>query len=306
MRKQSGKRGCPVGTGGNREDLREGTASAVRLLAAGHGPRVHADRRRPVRGRGGAADARGGSGALALGVLVQSGAAPQVPARLGAGAGGGPAGGRAAGPRVRRPGLVERRHRRHRAPGLAAGAAGLAGVRPQGARLRAEQRGHHRADRYGAGQRRGEALARGRGRGRLGAPARPGPDGGALHPAAVLRAALGRGRPPRRGAQRRAGHRRRPLVPGLRRDRAVGALPGADLGGAAGGGHRGGPGRAGEAGLGRRVRRRGLVLLRTAALPGLFGEPDGERRGRRGAPGPARPQRAGPPGTAGPPHGGRR
>src|SRR6478609_672507 len=89
--KESGKRGCPVGTGGNREDLREGTASAVRLLAAGHGPRVHADRRRPVRGRGGTADARGGPGALALGVLVQSGPAAQVPARLGTGEGRGSA-----------------------------------------------------------------------------------------------------------------------------------------------------------------------------------------------------------------------
>src|ERR1051325_7164223 len=49
--------------GGNREDLREGTASALRLLAAGHRPRVHADPRRPVRGRGRAPDAGGGPGA---------------------------------------------------------------------------------------------------------------------------------------------------------------------------------------------------------------------------------------------------
>src|SRR6478735_1388299 len=105
--KESGKRGCPVGTGGNREDLREGTASAVRLLAAGHGPRVHADRRRPVRGRGRTADTCGGPGTLALRVVVQPGAAAQVPARLGTGEGGGPAGRGAARQGIRRPRLVE-------------------------------------------------------------------------------------------------------------------------------------------------------------------------------------------------------
>ncbi|CAM5595863.1 hypothetical protein SCALM49S_06061 [Streptomyces californicus] len=72
-------------------------------------------------------------------------------------------------------------------------------------------------------------LARGRGRGGLGPTARSGPDRGAVDPAAVLRAALGRGRPARRGAQRRAGHRRRARLPGVRRDRAVGAVPGAEL-----------------------------------------------------------------------------
>lgn len=46
------------------------------------------------------------------------------------------------------------------------------------------------------------AVARGRGRGRVGAAAGSRPDRGAVDPAAVLRAALGRGRAARRGAAR--------------------------------------------------------------------------------------------------------
>lgn len=71
------------------------------------------------------------------------------------------------------------------------------------------------------------------------------------------------------------------LVSRVRRDRAVGAVPRAHLGGASRSRHGGRPGRPGAAGVRRRVRGRGLVVVRTAALPGLFGEPDGERRGRR-------------------------
>lgn len=122
--------------GGNREDLRQGTASALRLVAAGDRPGFHADRRRPLRGRGSAADPRRGHGAVALGVLVQPGPAAQVPARLGTGTGRRTARGRAAGPGERSPRLVERRHRRHRPAGLAAGPPRLAGVRPQGSRRR--------------------------------------------------------------------------------------------------------------------------------------------------------------------------
>ena len=116
--------------GGNREDLRQGTAPALRLVAAGHRPRVHADRRRPVRGRGRAADPCRGPGAVAVRVLVQPRPAAQVPARLGAGAGRRAARRRAARPRDRGARLVERRHRRHRPAGLAAGPPRLAGVRP--------------------------------------------------------------------------------------------------------------------------------------------------------------------------------
>lgn len=81
------------------------------------------------------------------------------------------------------------------------------------------------AGRYGARQRGCTAVARGRGRGRLGSQAGPGADGSAVDPAAVLRAALGRGRPARRGAARRARDRGKPLVSRVRRDRAVGTLP---------------------------------------------------------------------------------
>ena len=107
--------------------------------------------------------------------------------------------------------------------------------------------GERRAGRHGARQRRRTAVARGRGRGGLGPQARPGPDRGALHPAAVLRAPLGRGRPARRRAARRAHHQRGPLVPRLRRDRALGALTRTHLGGPAGGRDRGRPGRPGAA-----------------------------------------------------------
>ena len=184
------------------------TAPALRLMAAGHRPRVHADRRRPVRGRGRAADTRRGPGALALRVLVQPRAAAQVPARLGAGAGRRPARRRAARPGDRRPRLVERRHRGHRPAGLAAGPAGLAGVRAAGARAVASAP-------------RGEPVGMDLGS----AAVRLSPEGEAevvwgrrldparievlSHPAAVLRAALGRGRAARRGAARRADHGRR-------------------------------------------------------------------------------------------------
>ncbi len=85
----------------------------------------------------------------------------------------------------------------------------------------------------------------------------------------------------------------------LRRDRTVGALAGAHLGGPAGGRHRVRPGRAGAARRGRRVRRRGLVVVGAAAVPHVLGVPDALRRGRRRAPRPPRPQRARPPGPLG-------
>ena len=290
--------------GGNRrEDLRQSAAPAVAHVAAGHRPRVHADRRRPLRGRGRPAHPRRRPGAVAVGVLVQPRAAAQVPARLGAGQDRRAAGRRPAGPPGRRPRLVEPRHRRHRAPGLAAGPPRLAGVRPADAGRRRRPR-RRAVGPAAAGQRRRTALARGRGGGGVGPQARPGADRGALHPAAVLRPPLGRGRAARRRAARRARHRprggRRGL-PGLRRDRAVGAVTRADLAGAAGGRHAGRPRRAGAAGRRRRIRRRGLVVLRTAAVPHLLREPDAHRRRLRGHPRPARPGRARPPRPPQPP-----
>ncbi|CAK7281093.1 hypothetical protein SGPA1_11886 [Streptomyces misionensis JCM 4497] len=289
----------PELAGGNREDLRQGTAPALRLLAAGHRPRVHAHRRRPVRGRGRTADPGRRPGTLAVRVLVQPGAAAQVPARLGAGPRRRTARRRPARPGVRRARLVERGHRRHRPPGLAAGPPRLAGVRAEGARGRRGRRG---TARHGAGQRGGTTLPGGRGRGGVGPPSGPRTDRGAVHSAALLRPALGRGRPARRRSARRAHHLHRAQLPGLRRDRAVGALARPDLGGAAGGGHRGRPGRAGAAGRRRRVRGGGLVVLGAAAVPDVQRVPDAVRRGRGGPPGPARPQRTRSPGPAGPSH----
>ncbi len=190
--------------GGNREDLRQGTAPPLRLLAAGDRPSVHLDRRRPLRGRGRPAHARRRPGAVALRVLVQPRPAPQVPPRLGTGPYRGPARRRAAGPGHRRPRLVERRHRRHRPPGLAAGPPRLAGVRAEDPRGRG---GLRRAVRDGARQRRRADLPRGGGRGGLGPAAGPGPYRGPVDPAALLRAPLGRGDPARRGSARRADHR---------------------------------------------------------------------------------------------------
>ncbi len=122
-------------------------------------------------------------------------------------------------------------------------------------------------------------LSPGGGRGGVGAAARPRPHRGAVHPPAVLRAPLGRGRAARRGAARRAEHRRRAHLPGVRRDRVVGALAGADLGGAARGRVRGRPGRAGTARLRRRVRGGGLVVVGAAAVPHVLGVADAVRRG---------------------------
>ncbi|CAG7604849.1 hypothetical protein SBRY_10763 [Actinacidiphila bryophytorum] len=278
--------------GNDVEDLRTSAAPAVADLAPGHRPGVLADRRRPLRRRGRTADPCRRPGAVAVRVLVQPGAAAQVPPRLGAGQDRRAAGRRPARPARRRPRLVEPGHRRHRAPGLAAGPPRLAGVRPAdaGRHRLAQRRGVRAAP---AGQRGRTALARGRGRGRVGPQARPGAGRGALHPAALLRAALGRGRAARRGAARRARHRRRARrrvgLPGLRRDRAVGALTRPDLAGAAGGRHPGRPGRAGTPGGRGRLCRGGLVLLGTPAVPHLLREPDAHGRRDRGAR-PARPR----------------
>ena len=168
--------------------------------------------------------------------------------------------------------LVERRHRRHRPPGLAAGPPGLAGVRAEGARPRGSPAGggSRSAWTWAAPPCGCRPRARPRWSGAAGWT-RPGwrccrsrcrPPGGAGARSCCTTASRTASGPPPAG----------PSLPGLRRDRAVGALAGADLGGAAGGGHRGRPGRPGAAGRRRGLRRRGLVLLRAAAVPDVLGE----------------------------------
>ena len=100
----------------------------------------------------------------------------------------------------------------------------------------AQRGGRRRADRHGAGQRRRAALARGRGRGGLGPPARPGPDRGAVASRCRPPAAAGARSCCTTACRTASGPRRPgPSLPGLRRDRAVGAVARAHLGGAAGG-----------------------------------------------------------------------